>query len=141
MDLSSKKPWKLMLRGTALASGLALISILILLLGGKAIVSLLFGKAFLGAYDALLILMVVPFLSVFSFPLPPMLYALDRPDGPLKARLFGTMFYFLAIAPLCWRFGVNGAAMAFVIGNLGTVGTMMWQLRSEHRRVRRPKPV
>jgi O-antigen/teichoic acid export membrane protein len=140
MDLSSKKPWKLMLRGTALASGLALIAILILLLGGKPIVSFLFGKDFLGAYDAMVILMIVPFLSVFSFPLPPMLYALDRPDGPLKARLFGTVLYFLILAPLCWSFGVNGAAIAFVVGNLGTVGTMMWQLRGEHRRVRPPKP-
>ena len=140
MDLSSKKPWRLMLRGTALASGLALIAILILLLGGKPIVSFLFGKDFLGAYDAMVILMVVPFLSVLSFPLPPMLYALDRPDGPLKARLFGTVLYFLILAPLCWNFGVNGAAIAFVVGNLGTVGTMMWQLRGEHRRVRPPKP-
>jgi O-antigen/teichoic acid export membrane protein len=141
MDLSSKKPWKLMLRGTALASGLALIAILVLLLGGKPIVTFLFGKDFLGAYDALVILMVVPFLSVFSFPLPPMLYALDRPDAPLKARLVGTILYFAIIAPLCWKFGVNGAAIAFVVGNLGTVGTMMWQLRQEHRRVRPPKPV
>jgi O-antigen/teichoic acid export membrane protein len=139
MDLSSKKPWKLMLRGTALASALALIAILILLVGGKPIVSLLFGKDFLGAYDALLILMVIPFLSVLSFPLPPMLYALDRADAPLKARLFGTILYFAIIAPLCWRFGVSGAAIAFVVGNLGTVGTMMWQLRGEHRRVRGPK--
>ena len=52
MDLTSRKPWKLMLRGTVLASGLALIAILALLLGGKPIVSLLFGKAFLGAYEA-----------------------------------------------------------------------------------------
>jgi O-antigen/teichoic acid export membrane protein len=136
MDLSSKKPWKLMLRGTALASGLALIAILILLLGGKAIVSFLFGRDFVSAYEAMVILMVVPFLSVFSFPLPPMLYALDRSDGPLKARLFGTVVYFLIIAPLCWNFGVNGAAIAFVLGNIATVGTMMWQLRREHRRVR-----
>jgi len=139
MDLSSKKPWKLMLRGAALASGLALVAVLVLLLGGKPIVSLLFGAQFLGAYEALVILMVVPFLSVLSFPLPPMLYALDRPDGPLKARLFGTVIYFLIIAPLCWNFGVDGAAIAFVAGNLGTVGTMMWQLRGEHRRVRGPK--
>jgi O-antigen/teichoic acid export membrane protein len=138
MDLSTKKPWKLMLRGTALASALALLAILILLLGGEPIVSFLFGRQFLGAYDALVILMVVPFISVFSFPLPPMLYALDRPDGPLKARLFGTILYFLIIAPLCWNFGVNGAAIAFVVGNLGTVATMMWQLRGEHRRVRGP---
>jgi O-antigen/teichoic acid export membrane protein len=139
MDLSSKKPWKLMLRGAALASGAALVAVLILLVGGKPIVSLLFGAQFLGAYDALVILMLVPFLSVLSFPLPPMLYALDRPDAPLKARLFGTIAYFLVVAPLCWNFGVNGAAIAFVLGNLGTVGMMMWQLSGEHRRVRGPK--
>jgi O-antigen/teichoic acid export membrane protein len=99
-------------------------------------VSFLFGKEFLGAYEALVILMVVPFLSVFSFPLPPMLYALDRPDGPLKARVLGTVLFFVIIAPLALRFGVDGAAIAFVIGNIGTVGTMMWQLVKEHRRVR-----
>jgi O-antigen/teichoic acid export membrane protein len=83
--------------------------------------------------------MLVPFLSVLSFPLPPMLYALDRPDAPLKARLSGTIAYFLVIAPLCWNFGVNGAAIAFVLGNATTVGMMMWQLLGEHRRVRRPR--
>ena len=136
MDLSSNKPWKLMLRGATLASGVALIAILVLLLGGKPIVSFLFGRDFLGAYDAMVILMIVPFLSVFSFPLPPMLYALDRPDGPLKARLLGSILYFLVLAPLCWNFGVNGAAIAFVLGNAATVLVMMWQLRHEHRRVR-----
>lgn len=136
MDLSTKKPWKLMLRVTAIASGLALLAILILMIGGKPLVSLLFGKQFVGAFDALVILMVVPFLSIFSFPLPGMLYALDRPDGPFKARLIGTVLYFLIIAPLSWRFGVNGAATAFVIGNVGTLATMMWQLRGEYRRVR-----
>jgi O-antigen/teichoic acid export membrane protein len=140
MDLSSKKPWKLMLRGAALASGLAFVAVLILLLGGKPLVSLLFGAQFLGAYEALVILMLVPFLSVLSFPLPPMLYALDRPDAPLKARLSGTIAYFLVIAPLCWNFGVNGAAIAFVLGNATTVGMMMWQLLGEHRRVRGARP-
>jgi O-antigen/teichoic acid export membrane protein len=136
MDLSSRKPWRLMLRGTVLASALALLVILIILVSGKPLVVLLFGKAFLGAYDALVILMLVPFLSVFSFPMPPMLYALDRPDGPLKARLVGTIVYFLIIAPLSLRLGVYGAAVAFVIGNAGTVAIMMWQLQGEYRRVR-----
>jgi len=136
MDLSTKKPWKLMLRGTALASGIALIAIVILLLAGKAIVAFLFGEDFLGAYHALLILMVVPFLSVFSFPLPPMLYALDRADAPLKARLAGTLIFFAAIAPLAWNFGVEGAAIAFVLGNVGTAAMMMAQLQGEYRRVR-----
>ena len=128
-----------MLRGTALASGLALVAILVLLLGGKPIVSFLFGTEFLGAYNALLILMVVPFISVFSFPLPPMLYALDRPDAPVTARLVGSAVFFLSIAPLCWQLGVEGAAIALVLGTLATAALMVVQLQREYRRVRRPK--
>ena len=139
MDLSTKKPWKLMLRGTAFASAIALFAVIILLVGGRPIVSILFGKEFLDAYGALIVLMAVPFLKVFSFPLPPMLYALDRPEGPVKARFIGTAAFFLMIAPLCLRFGVMGAAVAFVLGNAATVIVMMWQLRGEHRRVRPPK--
>jgi len=140
MDLSTKKPWNLMLRGTAIASGLAAIAILILLFEGKQLVSVLFGRDFLGAYDALLILMVVPFISVFSFPLPSMLLALDRPDGPVTARLVGSAVFFLSIAPLSWQMGVVGAAISLVLGNLATVAVMMFQLWREYRRVRPPKP-
>jgi O-antigen/teichoic acid export membrane protein len=129
-----------MLRGTAFASGLAIIAIVVLLLAGKPIVSFLFGREFLGAYDALLILMVVPFIGVFSFPLPPMLYALDRPDAPVTARLLGSAVFFLSIAPLSWQLGVNGAAIAFVVGNVATASVMVVQLLREYRRVRPPKP-
>jgi O-antigen/teichoic acid export membrane protein len=136
MDLTTKKPWKLMLRGTALASAVALLAIVILLIAGEWLIALLFGNDFLGAYDALVILMLVPFLSIFSFPLPPMLYALDRPDAPVTARLAGTIIFFVIIAPLSWSFGLNGAAIALVVGRAATVAAMMWQLRGEHRRVR-----
>ena len=137
MDLSTKKPWNLMLRGTALASIVAILAIVVLLIGGQPLIGLMFGKAFLGAYDALVILMLVPFLSVFSFPLPPMLYALDRPDAPVTARLVGTIAFFVLIAPLSWRFGISGAAIAFVIGTAATVAMMMWQLAREYARSRR----
>jgi O-antigen/teichoic acid export membrane protein len=136
MDLSSKRPWKLMLRGTVLASGIALLGIALLLVGGRPLMSLLFGKAFLGAYAPLVVLMLVPFLGVFSFPLTPMLYALGRSDGPLKAKLLGSAVFFGSIAPLSWRFGVVGAAVSFVLGSAASVGAMMVQLRGEHRRVR-----
>lgn len=139
MDLTTKKPWKLMLRGTALASAAALVAIVILLLGGQEIVKLLFGKDFLGAYSALVILIIVPFINVFSFPLPPMLYALDRPDAPVKARLAGSAVFFLSIAPLALRWGVDGAAFSFVLGSATTAGLMMWQLLREYRRVRPAK--
>ena len=137
MDLSTKKPWKLMLRGAALASAVALLAIVILLVGGEPLIAVLFGKEFLGAYQALVILMLVPFISVFSFPLPPMLFALDRPDAAVTARLIGTIAFFLLIAPLCWTLGVSGAAIAFVVGNAATAAVMMWQLWGEYSRRRR----
>ena len=136
MDLKTKKPWKLLLRTSALATAIALVAILILLIGGKPLISLIFGKQFLGAYSALLVLMVVPLLGVLSFPMAPMLYALDRPDAPLIARIAGTLGYFAIVAPLCWRFGLVGAAIAYAIGNAVTVLFLVLQLRSEHRRVR-----
>ncbi|HEX6217807.1 MAG TPA: polysaccharide biosynthesis C-terminal domain-containing protein, partial [Sphingomicrobium sp.] len=136
MDLASKKPWKLMLRGTALATAVGLLLVGILLIAGKPLVSLLFGEEFLPAYSVLLILIAAPLLGVISFPLPSMLLALDRPDAPVKARLFGAITYFAIVAPLAWRFGVEGAAIAFVIGNVVLVATLIWQVRAEHRRVR-----
>jgi O-antigen/teichoic acid export membrane protein len=136
MDLTSKKPWKLMLRGTAMVSGIALLAIVLMLVGGKPLMVLLFGKDFAGAYAPLVILMVIPFIGIFSFPLSPMLYALDRSDGPLKAKLLGSAIFFVTIAPLSWEWDVTGAAVALVLANVVNAGAMMLQLRGEHRRVR-----
>ncbi|MFL6764760.1 MAG: lipopolysaccharide biosynthesis protein, partial [Sphingomicrobium sp.] len=134
----SSKPWKLMLRGSVLIGGVALLAIVILLLGGKPLMTLLFGRSFLGAYQPLMILMAVPFIGIFSFALSPMLYALGRSDGPLKAKLLGSAVFFVTIAPLSWKLGVSGAAIALVLGNAANVVTMMVQLKREHTRVRRP---
>jgi len=96
---------------------------------------LIFGKQFLGAYEPLVILMAVPFIGIFSFPLSPMLYALGRSDGPLKAKLLGSGAFFVTIAPLSWAWGVTGAAVALVLANVVNAGAMMVQLFGEHRRV------
>ena len=138
MDLTSSKPWKLMLRGSVLIGGVALLAILVLLLGGKPLMVLLFGKAFLGAYAPLMILMAISFIGIFSFALSPMLYALGRSDGPLKAKLLGSLIFFATIAPLSWALNVAGAAIALVLGNAANVIAMMIQLKREHARVRPP---
>jgi O-antigen/teichoic acid export membrane protein len=139
MDVRTKKPWSLMLRSSAFAGGVALLAVLLLLVGGRPLVQLLFGKEFLGAYPVLMVLLAVPLMGVLSFPLPPMLYALDRPDAPLKARLIGTATFFILVAPLSWRLGVVGAALAFVLGFAATVLTLILQLLTEYRRVRPKK--
>ena len=136
MDLKTKKPWKLMLRGTALAGAVVILSILVLLVVGRPLIHLLFGKDFDGAYPVIMVLIIAPLLTIVSFPLPSMLYALDRPDAPLKARLIGTIIFFLIIAPLAWTYDVIGAAMAFVAGTAAMVVVLIWQLWREYHRVR-----
>jgi O-antigen/teichoic acid export membrane protein len=136
MDLRTKRPWKLMLRSAAFAGVVALAVVLLLLLIGKPLLHLVFGKAFLGTYPILMVLIAAPVIGIFSFPLPSMLYALDRPDAPLKARLIGTSVYFVLIAPLCWRFGVIGAAIAFVIASAAMALSLVLQVWIEYRRVR-----
>lgn len=136
MDFRTGEPWKLMLRGAALVTVVALAAILALLVGGKPLIALLFGKEFLGAYQPLMILMAVPLLSIFAFPLGPMLYALGKAGAPLRAKIAASLVFFVALAPLCWNYGVAGAAMAFVIATAVNVGIMMVQLARQYRKLR-----
>jgi O-antigen/teichoic acid export membrane protein len=136
MDLSSRKPWKLMFRGTALVGAVAVVAIGLLLIGGKPLVALLFGKAFTGAYAPLVILTAIPLLGIISFPLSPMLYAFGRSSGPLKAKLLGSVVFFALIAPLSWAFDIVGAAIALVLGNAVNVLVMLALLRPEYRKIR-----
>lgn len=138
MDLRSKKPWKLMVRGTAIAVGIGVLAALVVLIAGRPLLAGLFGAEFVDAYPVLMVLILAPLLGMLSFPLPPMLYALDRPDGPLKARLYGTIAYFLLVAPLSMQFGVLGAATAFVLGYAVMVAILALLVRTEYRRVRHP---
>ena len=136
MDLATKHPWKLMLRSAATA-GLAALAAIALASHRRP-----------PARPAHLRRRVPRRLSdpdgadhrarARHLQLPPasMLYALDRPDAPLKARLVGTIVYFGIIAPLSWRFGVMGAAAAFVLGYAAMALMLALQVRSEYRRVR-----
>jgi O-antigen/teichoic acid export membrane protein len=136
MDLSTKRPWKLMLRGSALAAGIGVAAILIMVVIGQPLINLVFGKQFAGAYPPLMVLMLVALILVISFPFAPMLYALDRPDSPLFARVVGTLLYLVIVAPFTWQLGLNGAALAFVIGNAAMFAVLAIQLRNEYMRVR-----
>jgi O-antigen/teichoic acid export membrane protein len=136
MNLSTRKPWKLMLRGSALAAAVGIAAILIMVVVGQALIDLVFGNQFAGAYPPLMVLMLVALLLVVSFPFAPMLYALDRPDSPFLARVVGTGLYLLIVAPFTWQLGLNGAALAFVVGNAAMVAVLAIQLRNEYLRVR-----
>ena len=139
MDLTTKRPWNFMLRGTAMAAAFGLAAIGILIIGGEPLIKLLFAsrsEQFLPVYPVLMVMTGIPLLAILSFPLPPMLYALDRADGPLKARIVATILYFAIVAPLCWRFNTMGAAIAIVAAHVVMVVILVVMVRGEHRRVR-----
>lgn len=137
MDPKTKRPWKLMLRGMALAAMFGIFAVLLVAIAGEELIRLIFGEQFAGAYPALIVLIIAPLLAMISFPMPPMLYALHRDQAPLVARLVGTVLYLAAVAPLAWRFGLAGAAGAFVLGTAAMVLILALQLGREYRRVRR----
>jgi len=136
MDVKTKRPWKLMVRGATLAGLTGVAALFIGVVAGEPIIRLVFGDQFLGAYPVLIVLMFAPFLIMVSFPLPPMLYAVGRDDAPLTARIVGTIVYFAIVAPLSWQFGVAGAAAAFVIGTAVMVAILAVQVAGEYRKMR-----
>jgi O-antigen/teichoic acid export membrane protein len=136
MDAATKRPWKLMLRGSALAAMFGVAALAVGVVAGQPIIRLVFGEEFASAYPVLIVLMLAPFLIMVSFPLPPMLYAVDRDDAPLTARIVGTIIYFAIVAPLSWQYGVTGAALAFVIGTAAMVAILVMETAREYSKVR-----
>jgi O-antigen/teichoic acid export membrane protein len=136
MDVKSKRPWKLMLRGSAVAGAVGLGAIGIVVIGGRPLIELVFGHKFAAAYVPLMVLMVMALLAVVSFPFAPMLYALDRPEAPLVARIAGTLSYLAVVVPLALNYRLAGAAAAFVIGYAVMTGILAIQLRRGYERAR-----
>lgn len=136
LDLSSKTPWRLMLRATAVSTAVGLLMCLIAILFGRALLSVVFGADFAGAYGVLVVLLGAPLLAMVSFPIPPMLYAIGRTNAPLFTNLVGALIYVAAIFPLTARFGLIGAGLAFLAGRVVVVIGMGLALWREHRRLR-----
>jgi len=139
LDLSTRKPWNLMLRGTVLSAAMGLVFVAIVLIGGKSFIAVVFGAGFAPA-SALLAMMVFGLLvTMVSFPLGPMCYAVNRPGVPLRARVVATVVYLLTIVPLAQHFGLNGAGFGYVVCMLLIGLQMIPPLFHEYRLRIQPK--
>lgn len=136
LDAKTRRPWKLMFRGAALAAIFGIFAVLLVALAGEPLIGAIFGAQFAPAYPVLIVLVLAPLLAMMSFPFEPMLYSLGRSAAPLKARIAGTIVYFAIIAPMAWQFGLEGAAAAFVIATAVFVALLGLQLWREYRRIR-----
>ena len=136
LDPASKKPWKLMLRATAISAAFGAAMVVLTVLFGQWMLRVAFGEQFVGAYGVLVVLLGAPLIAMISFPLPAMLYTVGRNNTPLAANLAGVLAYIGAIFPLTDRWGLIGAGAAFLLGRLGMTLVMAIALLGEHRRLR-----
>jgi len=60
---------------------------------------------------------------------------LGKGGAPLRAKIIASLIFFVSLAPLCWQFGVVGAAIAFVLATAANVVVMMVQLGVQYRRL------
>ena len=137
MDPAGRKPWKLMVRAMLLSALIGTLAAIVILLTGRWMLEALFGEEFVAAYPVLMVLMGAALIGLISFPMPSMLYALDRPTDPLLARFAGAAAFLLTIVPLSSMWDVVGAGVAFVINVVVLAAVMSVQLFVHRKRMAR----
>lgn len=130
LDFASKRPWKLMIRTAATSALLGGLACAVILIGGEYLITELFGENYRGSYPVAATMLIATFLGVITFPVTPMLYALQRTEVPLIARSLGVGIFLLALYPLCISMGLVGAGVAFLLGQIVAIA---WMVRSLHR--------
>ena len=131
-DFSTKRPWKLMLRSSAVAAMIGGTICAVILIGGQLLITEVFGPQYRDAYPVVAIMMIATLLSAISFPVVPMLYALHRTNIPVVGKFWATAAFLLSLYPLCRWAGIAGAGIAYVVGDVLGVALMIIALRREY---------
>jgi O-antigen/teichoic acid export membrane protein len=105
---------KLVLRASAVAGGVALIAFAAIAAAGPYLIGWTVGAAYADAYGLLVLLALTSTISVFAFPMGPVMYATGRPHIVLRVIVAISVFYFSLLAILLWQVGLIGAGIAAV---------------------------
>ena len=116
LDPASQQPWRLAIRSGFLAGGIGLLVVLLVVVGGKPLITLVFGQRYLEAFSLLQIMAVSLLVSMVSFPLESLLYMADRQRAALVAEGLAALGYGVILVVLIHWFGLAGAGFAYVAG-------------------------
>lgn len=116
LDPTSKQPWQLAIRTCLLAGGMGLFMLVVVMIGGEPLISLVFGKRYLEAFDLLQIMAVSLVVTTASFPLESLLYMAGRQRAALVAEGTAAVGYGIILILLIDRLGLTGAGIAYVVG-------------------------
>lgn len=118
---------KLILRSGATAAAAAAVTALLLYFAGEAVIRLVFGPDYAGAYWLLVLVSLATALKVAVFASEPVLYALGRPSRPLLTALLviavfaGTLF---AALPSLGLIAVGAAHVAAAVA--AVLASLLW---------------
>lgn len=116
LDPASKQPWQLAIRTGLLAGGMGLVMLLVVMIGGEPLISLVFGKRYIEAFDLLQIMAISLVISTATFPLESLLYMAGRQRAALVAEGLAALGYGIVLVALIHWFGLIGAGIAYVGG-------------------------
>lgn len=116
---------------TAVLTGLAGLGFFWLF--GQPVIIMAFGESFAGAWLTAMIFMLAMVAGLGGIPLQPAMLALGQPEASFRINLFATTVYLAALVPLAMKFGIEGAAGAYVLYFVIWDTLMYIRLRKEMR--------
>ena len=138
LDFASKRPWKLMIRGAAVSALFGAMASSVIIFAGRPLITAIFGVEYAESYSATAIMLIGTYLGVLTFPVTAMLYALHKSGTPLVAKAIGIGVSLAALYPLCVQLGLEGAALAYVIGTAISISATVFVLHREYRATFKP---
>jgi len=116
LDPSSRHPWQLASRSAIISAGIAVIVLLLVMVGGKPVIDLTFGKRYVEAIDLLQLMTASLVVAMAAFPLESLLYMAGRERSALVAEGTAALCYAALLVVLIHLFGLLGAGLAYVAG-------------------------
>ncbi len=134
LDPREPRPWLLGLRAGALAGAAGLFVVAVVLLGGKPLIALVFGRKYVMAYDLLKLMSLALVVSMATFPLESLLYMAGRQRAALVAQLVAVVLYLLLLGVLAHHEGLIGAGLAYLAGAFINAGITLLPTVGAYRR-------
>jgi O-antigen/teichoic acid export membrane protein len=129
--LASTASWRrlrrLILRSGMIASAAGALIALVLFLGGRSVIDLLFGASFTGAYALLVAISLATTATVSVFAVDPALYAVGKPSRPLLTSILANLAFVGAMFAGFEHLGLMAAGLAYASAAVVTVmASLVW---------------
>jgi len=134
LDPRTAKPWLLGIHSSLFAGGLGLIIALIVYAAGGSVVAFVFGQKYLEAYGLIQIMLGAIVISMMGFPQESLLLMAGKQRVYLGVQIIAAGSYILLLMLLSHLYGVEGAAVAYLIGQSSEVILTLFPTLLAYRR-------